>query len=102
MDKTKIYRLTQSTIESFIWTCNKDLIISVNKLDGDTVTVAKEFKKNDISLKIGYDKTLILTGSISDAVRCIMSYFTRYSDNIRVLYIDVDGDGNRVTINFEE
>lgn len=101
MDKTKIYRIAKSSIESFIMACDRDLIISVNALDGDTVTVSKEFKKNDISLKIGYDKTLILTGSITDSVRCIMSYFTRYSDNIRVLYIDVDGDGNRVTINFE-
>lgn len=101
MDKTKIFKIAKSTIETFICACDRDLIISVDSLDGDTVTVTKEFKKSDVSLKIGYEKTLILTGSICDGARCIMNYFTRYYySDIRTLYIDVDG--HRVTINFKE
>lgn len=99
MDKSKILKIAKATIENFICACDKDLIISVNSLEGDTVVIEKKFDKKDVSLKIGYDKTLILTSSICDGSRCIMSYFTRYYDNIKSLYIDVDG--SRVIINFE-
>lgn len=101
MDKSKPYKLIQATIENFICVCNRDLIISVNSLDEDTVTITKKFEHNNISLKIGYEKTLILTDSICDAARCIMAYITRYNVlYINTLYIDVDGQ--RVTINFKE
>lgn len=99
MDKSKLLKIVKSSIECYICACNKELIISTDSLDGDTVSIYKKFEHNDVSLKIGYEKTLILTSSICDGTRCIMTYLTRYTDHIRTLYIDVDGE--RVTINFE-